>query len=72
MRNPFAKPKRQQLAHVRVAHLVNTPWVYLSMADPKGRVLQQLLYTPEQAEEIARDFDRVAALARQFREANNA
>ncbi len=72
MLNPFSKPKQPMPAHIQVAHLDNSPSVYLGLMDANDVPRYQMLFTPEQAEEIARDFDRVAALARQWREANNA
>ncbi len=72
MLNPFSKPKQYKTASIHVAHLADSPNVYLGFVEANGEPKFQLLFTPEQADEIARDFDRVAALARQWREAHNA
>lgn len=75
LRNPFfPKPKapEQKKGFIDIGHLADTPSVYFGMFNENREAAYQLLFTPEQAEALAADLDRVAALARQWREANNA
>lgn len=75
MRNPFTpKPKAAEpkKGFIKVGHLMDTPSVYFGIFNEKPEAAYQLLFTPDQAEALAADLDRVAALARQWQEAQNA
>lgn len=62
---PKPKPNPERLASILVGHIVDTSSVGFEANDDKGRRVFGLMFTPEQAEALADDIYRAAALARQ-------